>query len=74
MGGWEGKALFSPLEVSKTSETPLGRSVLPRTLGSPGGLVTEIFNSACANPAVDRIKFHQDLGILISVLHLVYSK
>ena len=38
-------------------------SVLPRILGSPGALLTEIFNSVCKKPAVARIKFNEDLGI-----------
>ena len=49
-------------------------SVLPRILGRPGGLLAYIFNSACTKPAVARIIFNEDLGSLISVLHLVYSK
>ena len=48
-------------------------SVLPRILGSPGALLTEIFNSVCKKPAVARIKFNEDLGYLISVVHL-FSK
>ena len=61
---FQGNVILSPFGDLFLIE-PL--SVLPRIFGRPGGLLTEIFKSACTKPAVARIKFHWEFNFSCSL-------